>query len=609
MNSNQQSYSKDSTRHNRILASKLAASKGILSLQKKLDQRHANGKGAKVTILTQAGLLSSELEFSCSLHGSWKSNGTRVRDNMSFTCPACAKDAITSRFAEASAKKNSDEVTRLAEQHGFQILNPDSEPLKPFRAICLKHGTKFLLPKVANATSPLRRSCKECVSDRIANRGQSRRKTRLASIHLTDIQTSIGKLVDNLRIEENPEFKQNSRVSKFLVTCMLCGEDLSNSGWYHNLLGRNHSNKTNRVYCPACNHSGPQLKSVFLQRFRRQFPEFLIKIPSLQANDRVCYGTPIQAYCQIHSKGISFKTGDRSSPYSLCAGCASEQLTLPERKLKNFLQSLGLQVEVHDRTQLKPKEIDLWIPDRKIAVEVDGSYWHSLPGSAETHLFKRDRCRELGIRLISFTDQQISSKPGLVKSMLRNRLGVSSHLTKLNARALSLGIPSVKEAREFADANHLSGFLPASHHLGLFRDGSLVCYLSAGRPRFRRKEDLEIYRFCSDRNTLVRGGFSRLLRELRRRNPAARTILSYGDCRTSTGKVYEESGFLLQGFTRPSYTWSSGQRTLKRYDTQKHKLENLLEDFDPNSTEEQNMKANGYTQSFDYGNSVWVLDL
>lgn len=42
------------------------------------------------------------------------------------------------------------------------------------------------------------------------------------------------------------------------------------------------------------------------------------------------------------------------------------------------------------------KELDVYIPDLKIAIEYDGAYWHS----DVNNYFKYKECRKQGIRLI-----------------------------------------------------------------------------------------------------------------------------------------------------------------------------------------------------------------
>lgn len=56
----------------------------------------------------------------------------------------------------------------------------------------------------------------------------------------------------------------------------------------------------------------------------------------------------------------------------------------------------------NDRTILRPKEIDIYIPDLKIGIEYNGLYWHSIENGTDkySHRNKSLACRKLGIRLI-----------------------------------------------------------------------------------------------------------------------------------------------------------------------------------------------------------------
>lgn len=55
------------------------------------------------------------------------------------------------------------------------------------------------------------------------------------------------------------------------------------------------------------------------------------------------------------------------------------------------------------------------------------------------------------------------------------------------------------------------------------------------------------------------------------------------------------------------YFWYKQGKRLSRYQTQKHKLQYLLEDgFDPSQTEVENMFRNGWFQVWNCGNVVMV---
>jgi thiol-disulfide isomerase/thioredoxin len=48
----------------------------------------------------------------------------------------------------------------------------------------------------------------------------------------------------------------------------------------------------------------------------------------------------------------------------------------------------------------KKLELDVYIPSLKKAIELDGEYWHSMPGAAERDLRKNIQCSEAGIQLL-----------------------------------------------------------------------------------------------------------------------------------------------------------------------------------------------------------------
>lgn len=70
-----------------------------------------------------------------------------------------------------------------------------------------------------------------------------------------------------------------------------------------------------------------------------------------------------------------------------------------------YIKELGYDVVLNDRTILSGKELDIYIPEKKIAIEVNGCYWHSVNKKDKTyHMSKFLKCMEKGIRLITLWD-------------------------------------------------------------------------------------------------------------------------------------------------------------------------------------------------------------
>ena len=99
--------------------------------------------------------------------------------------------------------------------------------------------------------------------------------------------------------------------------------------------------------------------------------------------------------------------------------------------------------EVHkgkNRKLLEGKEIDLIIPQLKIAIEYNGLYFHTEDrGKNSTyHLNKTLACKQFGYKLIHIFEDEWMVNKELVKSKLKHILGVSDGI-KIGASAIVTG--------------------------------------------------------------------------------------------------------------------------------------------------------------------------
>ena len=85
----------------------------------------------------------------------------------------------------------------------------------------------------------------------------------------------------------------------------------------------------------------------------------------------------------------------------------------------------------------------------------------------------------------------------------------------------------------------------------------------------------------------------------------SKSIISYVDLRYGTGKSYEKIGFKKLGQSKPNYFYTKNHKIREnRLKYQKHKLELILEQYDPNLTEWQNMQLNQFDRIWDCGNLI-----
>jgi hypothetical protein len=132
--------------------------------------------------------------------------------------------------------------------------------------------------------------------------------------------------------------------------------------------------------------------------------------------------------------------------------------------------------------------------------------------------------------------------------------------------------------------------------------------MSFSKPRFNKKYDWENIRTCTKINYCVVGGFSKLLKFFKTNYDGS--IVSYVDSRYFNGSGYEENGFKYTNHTNPNYFYfkESTLNLFNRVKFQKHKLKDILECFDENLTEQQNMSNNNFLWIYDCGNDVYEFD-
>jgi len=263
-------------------------------------------------------------------------------------------------------------------------------------------------------------------------------------------------------------------------------------------------------------------------------------------------------------------------------------------------------VEQKNKSILSGKELDVYIPDKKFAIEYDGLYWHGEVNGVtqKDHMYKTKLCEDMGISLIHIYEDEWLQKQDIVKSIIENKLGLTSH--KVDARKCKIDTVKTEDAESFLELNHIQGYI-RGNHLGLYFESELVAILTYGKPRFDKAYDIELYRYCTKLGCTVRGGLSKLLSILKEK---CDTIVTYADLRWGRGEGYLKCGFTYQKTTTPNYSYYiKRDRVYKRYNRmnfQKHMLSEKLELFDPALTEWENMQLNGYDRIWDCGNRVYT---
>lgn len=258
----------------------------------------------------------------------------------------------------------------------------------------------------------------------------------------------------------------------------------------------------------------------------------------------------------------------------------------------------------NDRTIIPPKEIDIYIPEFQLAIELNGIYWHSSDRKdSQYHYNKFLECEKRGISLLMITDYEWQHNRAIIVNMIRHRLHQSPNYP---ARKCTVIPVSAQQANAFLSQHHMHGYSRASAHLGLYgQDQQLLAVLSyMKKSRFENTCNLiEIVRLgFANRST---GALGKFIKYITREYPAC-NIVSYADLRYGAGKVYLKNGFELSHTTKPGYWYLFKNQVYHRLSWTKRKL--IQMGFDPAETETAIMKRLGAIRFFDCGHRCYILN-
>lgn len=278
-----------------------------------------------------------------------------------------------------------------------------------------------------------------------------------------------------------------------------------------------------------------------------------------------------------------------------------------EDELYKFIEQYT-EVEINNRSILNGKEIDMYIPSKKLAIEFNGLYWHSeLFIDKNYHLNKTENCLLKNIQLIHIYEDDWIQKQNILKSMILNLIGETPN--KIYARKTEIKeINDTKLVSNFLDENHLQGRVGSSVKLGLFHKDELVSLMTFGKLRknlgqVSKKNHWELLRFCNKKYTNVIGGASKLFSYFIK-NYEYESIISYASRDYSNGNLYYKLGFKLDKITKPGYYYIINGSKENRYNYRKDKL--IKEGCDSNLTEHEIMLDKGYYRLYNTGNYKFI---
>jgi len=273
-----------------------------------------------------------------------------------------------------------------------------------------------------------------------------------------------------------------------------------------------------------------------------------------------------------------------------------------EQLVEQFLVNNNQKFVINTRSIIAPYELDFYLPDLKVAIEINGLRWHSEHFANKDryyHLQKTKLCKEKDIRLIHIFEDEFNNHQETVFSIISTVCGIPKH--KVYGRKTQVKEISSSEARQFCEKYHLQKYASASIKYGAYYENKLLAVMT-----FKRDRDsiYELSRYCVHPEYMLIGIAQKMFSAFLAANVHSE-IYTYSDNRYFTGNLYEQLGFKYVHDTLPNY-WYFNDSTVRHHRLRFTKQRLVKNGGNPNLTEWEIMKDNGYDRIWDCGSKKWV---
>jgi hypothetical protein len=353
-----------------------------------------------------------------------------------------------------------------------------------------------------------------------------------------------------------------------------------------------------------------QLKKVIDNTIQRNKQSHIIKLNHYLTENNLTLvqelNNELTVKCNVcgHEYIIKQANNESSWLYSKCDICFPKigGISYEEKEVVDFIKSIysGTIIE-NDRKLIAPKEIDIYIPEFKFGIEYNGLYWHA-GENKNRHREKWEMAQKVGIDLMQIWSTEWRDKKDILKSIIKNRLGLS---IPIYARSCEIKSVPSKEARLFADTYHMQGFY-AGIYIGLYYNNELVDLSIFCKSRFGGNYQWELTRHCIKSGYRIIGGLSKEIAYFRKLGNMG-NIVDYCDMRLFNGKGHW--GFREVGMTPPDMQYTDFNVIIPRGKYQKHKMSKIAGfKFDPSITQRDNLLANNMDFIWGVGHKVFCHD-
>lgn len=304
-----------------------------------------------------------------------------------------------------------------------------------------------------------------------------------------------------------------------------------------------------------------------------------------------------------------------------------------ELMVSNYLDSLGVKYEVNNRSVLGGKEIDFYIPDKKVGIEINPSVSHNsnkyaknrgrLFGSKEElyHYDKYKAAAKAGIVLLQLFEYDLNPEQFDKKTKYLLKQKLCGYDEKVYARK-TVVYEAKRDVRTkcvaFLNDYHLQGSATATKYFAMEYCGELV-----GVASFKHhKGYVELKRLCFKRGVQVLGGLSKFISAYFKSDTNCDIIKSFSDNNIGDGTGYLRAGAKLVGETKTSLCfvsssngldmyswqiatpWSAKSGVLSKY-TSQLSAQNEIDEYIETKMPHRFDDGHGYDRVYRVGSKIW----
>lgn len=374
------------------------------------------------------------------------------------------------------------------------------------------------------------------------------------------------------------------------------------------------------------------VQKLLLKRYR-EIVKKKISYPEDEIFRAIEFRMPNKSYLELRDSNVL--TFDNSVFYRPMSKHEEDVLSL----IREYYDG---EVLINDRKILNGKELDFYLPEISLAIEVNPIFTHNSNlyrnnhngwrHEDRYHFDKYEKCRESSVELIQLQEYDLETNrfEKFTKDLIRSK--VCDRSRKVFARQTVFKEIDTSEAKTFLESYHRDGYAQSSKKFALFFKDEIVAVatISKDRSRFNRKDDsYELVRLAFKSDLTVVGGLSKITKNLFKEISDMNTLITFSDNDYGSGSAYSAAGYDFVSETGPRlryishsdpandrYSWmiakgfsESNDRTVVAKDALAKNLKvDNVEEYIETELSHRTDGEKGYNRMFTSGSKKWKIE-